>query len=91
MNASVLIPIIGLTIVYASFIIYNAIQKRRMWEHLKDGDYVLCVRPDGGSMIEFVMAYNPEEERVCLSKEGWVSKFDFLCGNNEYYVVKRNN
>jgi hypothetical protein len=86
MNIFVLTSIIGLTIAYAVFIAYNAIQKRRMWERLKDGDYVLCVRPDGSSMLEYVMAYRPEEDRVCLSKEGWVSRFEFLCGKNEYYT-----
>lgn len=90
MNTSVLIPIIIGTIAYASFIVYNAIQKRRMWEHLKDGDYVLCVRPDGSSMLEYVMAYRPEEDRVCLSKEGWVSKFEFLCGKNDYYTESQH-
>ena len=86
MNTFVLIPIIVGTIAYTAFVVYNAIQKRRMWERLKDGDYVLCVRPDGSSMLEYVMAYRPEEDRVCLSKEGWVSRFEFLCGKNEYYT-----
>lgn len=90
MNTSVLIPIIIGTIAYAAFIVYNAIQKRRMWENLKDGDYVLCVRPDGSTMLEYVMAYRPEEDRVCLSKEGWVSRFEFLCGKNEYYTESQH-
>lgn len=90
MNASILIPIIIGTIAYAAFIAYNAIQKRRMWEHLKDGDHVLCVRPDGSCMLEYVMAYRPEEDRVCLSKEGWVSRFEFFCGKNEYYTENRH-
>ena len=90
MNTSVLIPIIIGTIAYASFIVYNAIQKRKMWENLRDGDYVLCVKPDGSSMLEYVMAYRPEEDRVCLSKEGWVSRFEFLCGKNEYYTESQH-
>lgn len=90
MKTFVLTSIIGLTIVYAAFIVYNAIQKRKMWENLRDGDYVLCVRPDGSSVLEYVMAYRPEEERVCLSKEGWVSKFEFLCGKNDYYTESKH-
>ena len=90
MKTFVLTSIIGLTIVYAAFIVYNAIQKRKMWENLRDGDYVLCVRPDGSSVLEYVMAYRPEEERVCLSKEGWVSKFEFLCGKNDYYTESQH-
>lgn len=90
MNVFVLTSTIGLTVVYAAYIVYNAIQKRKMWENLRDGDYVLCVKPDGSSMLEYVMAYRPEEDRVCLSKEGWVSRFEFLCGKNEYYTESQH-
>lgn len=90
MNAGVIIAMVGCTLVYAGAIVYFGVRKRKMWENLRDGDYVLCVRPDGSTMLEYVMAYRPEEERVCLSKEGWVSKFEFLCGKNDYYTESQH-
>lgn len=87
MNIVQIITIIVLTGIYALAIILIAKNKKRMWESIHNGDTVVCRTPDGKEIVEYVMAYKPEEDRVCLSKEGWVSKLDFLCGKNEYFLV----
>lgn len=86
MDIGVIIVIIGCALIYACTVAYFGLKKRGMWDELKVGSYVLCVRPDGEVILEYVVEYKPEEDRVRLNKEGWVSKFDFLCGKNNYYV-----
>lgn len=87
MNIVQIITIIVLTGMCALAIILIAQNKKRMWESIHNGDTVVCRTPDGREIVEYVIAYNPEEDRVCLSKDGWVSRFDFLCGKNEYFLI----
>jgi hypothetical protein len=82
-----IVTILVLTAILIWGIVEIAKGKRRVWENLHDGDTVICRRPDGSEIIEYVMAYRPEEGRVCLSKDGWLTKFQFLCGENEYFLV----
>jgi hypothetical protein len=87
MNIAQIITMIVITAIFILFIVLIALSRKRMWESIHNGDTVVCRTPDGKEIVEYVMAYRPEEDRVCLSKEGWVSKFDFLSGKNEYFLV----
>ena len=82
-----IVTILVLTVILILGIIEIANGKRRVWENLHDGDTVICRHPDGTEEVEYVMAYRPEEDCVCLSKDGWVTKFKFLCGENEYFLA----
>lgn len=72
MNIGVIIAIIGCTLIYVCAVAYFGLKKRDMWYKLKVGSYVLCVRPDGEVILEYVVAYKPEDEMVYLNKEGWL-------------------
>lgn len=84
MTAFQITTIIGITLVTFVWIAIIAKKKRKVWDNLKCGSHVFCLKPDGSQMLEYVMAVDKDNERVCLSNEGWVTMKDFLLGPNEY-------